>query len=83
MRSTIDGAGRVVIPKAIREAAGLKAGASLIIEYKDGKVEIEPRSPKARLVKKGHVVVATVPGVPRLSLAEVNDWVRKARDREI
>jgi AbrB family looped-hinge helix DNA binding protein len=41
METTIDRAGRVVIPKPIRDAAGLKPGAALSIEYRDGRIEIE------------------------------------------
>jgi AbrB family looped-hinge helix DNA binding protein len=47
MKSIIDRAGRVVIPKAIREAAGLKPGSALTIAYRDGQVVIEPKSPNA------------------------------------
>jgi AbrB family looped-hinge helix DNA binding protein len=83
MTSTIDRAGRVIIPKAIREAAGLKPGLSLEIEYRDGKVEIEPTSPKMRLVKKRGMLVASIPGAPKLSVKETNELIRKARDREI
>jgi AbrB family looped-hinge helix DNA binding protein len=83
MKSTIDRAGRVVIPKIIREAAGLKPGSPLKIEYRDGRVEIERKSPKPRLVKKGPVLVATVPGVPKVSVDEANEWLRQSRDREI
>lgn len=48
MKGTIDEAGRVVIPKAIREAAGLKPGTPLMIEYRNGRVEIERKSPEVR-----------------------------------
>lgn len=83
MNSTIDRAGRVVIPKAIREAAGLKPGSSLKIEYRDGRVEIEPKSPKIRLVRKGTVLVASIPEAPKVSVEEANEWIRKSRNREI
>ncbi len=83
MKSTIDRAGRVVIPKAIRDAAGLKPGFPLKIEYHNGKVEIEPKPAKVRLIRKGHVLVASVPGVPKMSIEETNEWIRKSRDREI
>ena len=33
MRTTIDGAGRVVVPKRIRDAAGLIGGAEVEIEW--------------------------------------------------
>ncbi len=83
MRSTIDSAGRVVIPKAIRDAAGLKPGSPLKIEFRDGRVEIERKSPKVRLVRKGTLLVASIPGVPKMSMDETNEWIRKSRDREI
>jgi AbrB family looped-hinge helix DNA binding protein len=83
MDTTIDRAGRVVIPKSIREAAGLKAGAGLSIEYRDGRIEIERKSLKARLVPKGSVLVVSIPGAPKMSVEETNQWIRKARDREI
>ena len=83
MRSTIDEAGRVVIPKAIREAAGLKPGSPLTIEYRNGRVEIERKSPKARLVRKGTLLVASIRGVPKVSADEMNEWIRKSREREI
>jgi AbrB family looped-hinge helix DNA binding protein len=83
MKSAIDNAGRVVIPKAIRDAAGLTPGLPLEIEYRDGKIEIEPKSPPARLIRKGGVVVASIPGAPKMSVKETNEWIRKSRDREI
>jgi AbrB family looped-hinge helix DNA binding protein len=83
MESTIDRAGRIVIPKPIREAAGLRPGLALKIEYRDGRVEIEPVSPQARLVRKGAVLVASVPGALKMSVEETNEWVRKSRNREI
>jgi len=83
MESTIDRAGRIVIPKSIREAAGLRPGLSLKIEFRDGKVEIEPQSPKIRLVRKRGMLIASIPGAPKLSVEVTNELIRKARDREI
>jgi AbrB family looped-hinge helix DNA binding protein len=83
METTIDRAGRVVIPKSIREAAGLKPGTGLRVDYRDGKIEIERKSLKSRLIPKGSVLVVSIPGAPKMSVAETNEWIRKARDREI
>jgi AbrB family looped-hinge helix DNA binding protein len=83
METTIDRAGRVVIPKPIREAAGLKPGAELSIEYRNGRIEIERKSMRARLVPKGPVLVVSIPGAPKMSVDETNRWIRRARDREI
>jgi AbrB family looped-hinge helix DNA binding protein len=83
METTIDGAGRVVIPKPIRDAAGLKPGTGLKIDYRDGKIEIERKSLKSRLVRKGSVLLVSIPGAPKLSVQETNEYIHKARDREI
>ncbi|MEO6120554.1 MAG: AbrB/MazE/SpoVT family DNA-binding domain-containing protein, partial [Acidimicrobiales bacterium] len=42
MRTTIDGAGRVVVPKAIRDSLGLTAGQPLEIIERDGVAELRP-----------------------------------------
>lgn len=41
MRTTIDGAGRIVVPKPVREAMGLVAGRAVDVVYTDGRIEIE------------------------------------------
>ena len=40
MTATIDGAGRVVIPKALRERAGLVPGARVDFAFHDGAIEV-------------------------------------------
>lgn len=61
MKTTIDRAGRLVVPKKIREAAGIVAGSELTIRVADGHIEIEPAPLEVRLVKRGSLTVA----VPR------------------
>lgn len=58
MKTTIDDAGRLVIPKEIRQQAGLKPGIRLEIHWKNGKVEIEPEPLPVRLERRGRLVVA-------------------------
>jgi len=58
MRSTIDKAGRVVIPAAIRERAGLTAGAELDITLDDNGIRLQRVAPGPRLVKIGRRLVA-------------------------
>jgi AbrB family looped-hinge helix DNA binding protein len=59
MQSTIDPAGRIVIPKAIRESLGLTGGQSVEIRERDGTIEIEPAPTPMTLVdgKGGPVAV--------------------------
>jgi AbrB family looped-hinge helix DNA binding protein len=82
MKTTIDKAGRVVIPAPIRERAGFKPGTELEVVMDDISVRLIRRVPGPKLVRVGQRLVArpTVPAakLPRLDLAEV---VSKERDR--
>ncbi len=40
MKSTIDAAGRVVIPKALRDRAGLVPGARIDFAFREGAIEV-------------------------------------------
>jgi AbrB family looped-hinge helix DNA binding protein len=63
---TIDRVGRVVIPKEIREEAGIEPGMPLEVRCREGRIEIEPRRRPVRIVKKGRLQVAesVEPGEP-------------------
>ena len=58
MKSAIDSAGRVVIPKALRERAGLGSPRDIEITERDGKIEIEAVPTPMSLVKRRGRVVA-------------------------
>jgi len=83
MRTTIDKAGRVVIPAGIRERAGLTAGAELEITEDELGVRLERVAAGPRLVKVGRRLVARPTASPntrpRLDIArlvedERNRW---------
>lgn len=59
MITTIDGAGRVVIPKALRSEMQLSAGTELEMRVRGGILEIEPVSTPMRLVRRGKGLVAS------------------------
>jgi AbrB family looped-hinge helix DNA binding protein len=82
-RTTIDGAGRVVVPKAIREQAGLAPGSRLTVRYREGRIEIEPDPRKVRMKRHGGLTVA-VPEEegPLLTADEVRDTLERLRRRE-
>jgi AbrB family looped-hinge helix DNA binding protein len=58
MRSTIDKAGRVVIPAAIRERLGLSPGTELEVSVDDVGLRLERVAPPPRLMKMGRRLVA-------------------------
>lgn len=80
-RATIDAAGRLVIPKAIREAAGLTPEIPLDVRLHDGRVEIEPAPLEVRIEMRRGVAVA-VPTGPALTVtaAEVETVRRRIRE---
>ncbi len=84
MTTTIDSAGRIVIPKAMRDQLGLAAGTQIEVALRNGKVEIEPKSVSA-YEKRGRFLVAVMPsGTPRLDndiLAETLNDLREGRIR--
>lgn len=81
--STMDAAGRLVLPKAIRDEAQLKPGMPLQITVSDGRVEIEPAPREVRIVRKGRVsVVVPVEPVEPLTLATVNETIDRLRNGE-
>lgn len=62
MRTTIDAAGRVVIPKQLRHAAALEPGQELEIVERDGRIEIEAVSAPIRLVERDGFLAAESDG---------------------
>jgi AbrB family looped-hinge helix DNA binding protein len=86
MKSTIDKAGRLVVPKAIRKAARLEPGTEVELRLVAGRVEIEPVPLEVRLERRGGLTVA-VPydRQPELTESEVEatiDAVREGREPE-
>ena len=80
MRATIDSAGRVVIPKAVRDEAGLEAGSELEVEFRDGLIEIAAAPVPMRIVKHGDGVVVETDGeMPVLTAQDVRETLEHTR----
>jgi AbrB family looped-hinge helix DNA binding protein len=80
MRTTIDSAGRVVIPKAVRDEAKLEAGSEIDIEFRDGRIEIAPAGVPMRLAGRGRATVVEAEGsMPVLTADDVRDALERTR----
>ena len=77
-KPSIDRQGRIVVPKATREQAGLRPGVPLSICYNDGCVEIRPEPAEVKVISRGRLSVAA----PSEALPELSDGiVRQARNQ--
>ena len=80
MRTTIDAAGRVVVPKPLRDALGLRGGETLEIGLADGRLEIEVPPLPLRLEDRGRGVVAVPDApVPTLTAEDVRSVLDRTR----
>lgn len=81
IRATIDRAGRLVIPKPIREAAGLEPDVPLEIRLRDHRIEIEPAPIEVRIEMR-HGVAVAVPAEPvsAVTTEEVEALRRRIRE---
>jgi AbrB family looped-hinge helix DNA binding protein len=82
MKTTIDAAGRLVIPKELREQAGIVPGMELEVRCRDGRIELEPSDGYVTLEERDGFLV----GVPRgefspISAEEVQKLIDEDRTR--
>ena len=82
MKTTIDHAGRLVIPKDIRRESGIKPGMPLEVRWEKGAIAITPAPLEVKLERKGRLLVA-VPAkdASRLSVETV-ERTRKSLRKE-
>lgn len=58
MKTTIDAAGRVVVPRKIRDAAQLEPGSELEVRLENGAIILEPAPAPVQLKRRGSLLVA-------------------------
>lgn len=80
MMTTIDNAGRIVIPKALRDQAGLIPGTEIEIQVRNGHLEIEPVAVMT-VEKRGRFFVAVAPpGSPPVAADAVDEFLNDLRE---
>ena len=82
MKTTIDKAGRVVIPAPIRSRAGLQPGMELEVAFDGGSIRLSRTVPGPKIVRKGKRLIArpTVP-IEDLPAVDPSRMVEEERDR--
>ena len=82
MVTTIDKAGRVVIPAAVRERLGLLPGTELTVTADDGAVTLAPVATPPRLVaRRGWLVARPVGDRRKLPKIDVAKLIEEERNR--
>jgi AbrB family looped-hinge helix DNA binding protein len=71
---TIDAAGRLVIPKTLRDRLRLQPGTRLWISERDGRIVLDPEQPAPRLVERdGFLVIELEAQLPRIDTDAARD----------
>jgi AbrB family looped-hinge helix DNA binding protein len=80
MRVAIDGVGRIVIPKPMREELGIDGPTELELTQADGKLELTVPYMKAHLEDRhGHTVIVADQPVPPLTTEMVREVLERVR----
>lgn len=84
MKTTIDSAGRIVIPKKLRDQAGLTPGMELEVSCRYGRIEVEPAEVEYHIERRGRFLVA-VPDreVPPLTNEMVTAAIKQLREERM
>ncbi len=80
MRVAIDGVGRLVVPKALRDARGLRGSAQLEMAAVDGRLEITVADVPARVEDRdGTAVIVPEEPLTPLTIEETRDAIERVR----
>jgi AbrB family looped-hinge helix DNA binding protein len=78
MRTTIDAAGRMVVPKPLREELGFAPGTELEVEAVDGHLEVTAPS-RARIENGSHGLRIVADVDEPLTAAQVRELMERGR----
>ena len=82
MNVTIDKAGRLVVPKEIRDRMGLRAGDELEIEEFSGRIELSRPRRERKLVENEHGLLSLEPdpAAPPITSEQVREELERVRE---
>jgi AbrB family looped-hinge helix DNA binding protein len=78
MRTTIDAAGRLVVPKPLREELGFTPGTELELDAVDGRLEVAVPS-RVRIEEGPHGVRFAAPDADVLTSEQVRTLIERGR----
>jgi AbrB family looped-hinge helix DNA binding protein len=78
MRTTIDAAGRLVVPKPLRDQLGFAPGAELELDVVDGRLEVSVPS-RVRMEEGPHGVRFAADAADKWSAEEVRELMERGR----
>jgi AbrB family looped-hinge helix DNA binding protein len=79
MRATIDSAGRIVVPKALRDALGVGPGQEVEVQVKDGRLVIEVPATAMRLTRRRKLAAVPLKKLPPLTSDQVRETLERIR----
>jgi AbrB family looped-hinge helix DNA binding protein len=80
MTTTIDSAGRIVVPKRLREELGFRPGQKLELSAVDGRLEVEhPTTPIRLEEREGRLVAVADRPMPTLTPELVRETLEQIR----
>ena len=79
----LDKAGRVVLPKPLRERFNLVPGDKLRLSVEGNCFRLEPTDTGGGLIKKGSVLVFTGGFAEAITTAKVNEMIEEEREHRI
>jgi AbrB family looped-hinge helix DNA binding protein len=83
MRVPIDRAGRVVLPKQVREELDIRPGDRLAVTVVGGEVTLRPDKHKGGLIRKGTALVFSTGGGDVLERGTVERIIEEEREQRI
>lgn len=79
MKTTIDNAGRIVVPKDLRSALNLKGGDEVEITLEGDRIELSPALRQAQLRRGPHGVLISDLALPGHGPEEVREALERVR----
>ena|SRR5688572_14916804 len=79
----IDGAGRVVLPKNVRDDLAIEPGDTLAVSVRGNEITLRPNKVKAGFIRRGKALIFSSGGKELLDRETVDRIIAEERDKRI